>query len=164
MKQKICKVCGDKYTPERPLQLVCSPKCAIKYSREHLKAKHTKMLSDSGKTKTKLENKADKLYQIKYKEIYPYSAISGEPTQAIHHYVFKSDSNNTRYDPDNAVPVTIAEHRQIHDDNAKHAGALHTQIALWLGEEKLKRLDQKRRIDCKLTESYLREVIKELSL
>jgi hypothetical protein len=115
----------------------------------------------AGTDKTKLLHEADKRYQIKYKKKYPYSAISGEPTEAIHHFIFKSDSNNTRFDGDNAVPVTIKEHRQIHD-NAKHAGALHTQIALWLGTDKLKRLDQKRRIDCKLTESYLKETIEEL--
>ena len=120
------------------------------------------MLKDSGRTKTKLLNEADKLYQIKYKKKYPKSAISGEPTEAIHHFIYKSDSNNCRFDGDNAVPVTIAEHRQIHD-NAKHTGALYNKITLWLGTEKQQRLEEKRKIDCKLTDNYLKEVINDLS-
>jgi hypothetical protein len=116
----------------------------------------------AGTDKTKLLHEADKRYQIKYKKKYPYSAISGEPTEAIHHFIFKSDSNNTRFDGDNAVPVTIKEHRQIHD-NAKHAGALFNQISLWLGAERQQRLEEKRKIDCKLTEAYLKEKIEELN-
>jgi len=123
--------------------------------------KHDKMLIDSGKIKKRLTGKADKLYQIKFKKKYPCSAISGEPTEAIHHFIFKSDSNNTRYDCDNAVPVTIAEHIQIHS-GAKHSGALYNQITLWLGAERQLRLEAKRKIDCKLTIEYLNEQIKKM--
>lgn len=31
---KTCKVCGTIFTPLRPLQSVCSPKCAMKFARE----------------------------------------------------------------------------------------------------------------------------------
>ena len=30
-KQKRCKICGEKYTPNRPLQMLCSVKCSYKY-------------------------------------------------------------------------------------------------------------------------------------
>jgi len=30
-KQKVCKVCKAKYTPNRPLQMLCSVKCSYKY-------------------------------------------------------------------------------------------------------------------------------------
>jgi hypothetical protein len=36
MKQKKCKICKIKYVPERQLQQVCSPLCAIEYGNKHL--------------------------------------------------------------------------------------------------------------------------------
>lgn len=163
MKEKKCKVCNKLYVPFSSLAKVCSVRCAIILSKEKGKEKYLKIRKLSGKDKGKLLRKADALYQEKYKIIYPRSAISNEPTEAIHHFVYKSDSNNTRFDEDNAVPVTIKEHRQIHN-NAKHAGALYNQVTLWLGTEKQKRLEGKRKIDCKLSEQYLEEVIKKLSI
>jgi hypothetical protein len=159
-KAKKCKDCGTEFIQYNSLQNRCI-KCLLKQVKEKRKIKRVKMLKDSGRTKTKLLNKADQLYQIKYKKKYPYSAISGEPTEAIHHFIYKSDSNNTRFDGDNAVPVTIAEHRQIHD-NAKHTGALYNKITLWLGVERQQRLEEKRKIDCKLTDEYLSSVIDKL--
>ena len=42
-KEKKCKQCGAKFTPTRPLQYICSPKCAMLYadknSKEIVKAK-----------------------------------------------------------------------------------------------------------------------------
>lgn|GEM_PF-3915750 len=159
---KKCKKCQKTYQPSNSLQQVCSLRCAIKLSKEKTKKKNLRLNKLSGKDQSKLMRKADALYQIKYKVKYPYSAISGEPAEAIHHFIFKSDSNNTRYDEDNAVPVTIKEHKQIHD-NAKHAGSLFNQISLWLGVERQQRLEVKRKINCKLTEDYLTGVIDEMS-
>jgi hypothetical protein len=34
MKQKTCKVCKTKFTPLRPLQMVCSPKCGMEYIKK----------------------------------------------------------------------------------------------------------------------------------
>jgi len=34
IKPKKCKNCGEKFTPERPLQYVCSPKCGYEYARK----------------------------------------------------------------------------------------------------------------------------------
>jgi len=53
MKPKLCKVCKTKYTPTKPLQVVCSPICSIEYSKIHL-PKH-KMTEANIKRK---ENKA----------------------------------------------------------------------------------------------------------
>ena len=34
MKEKKCKVCKDKFTPIRSLQMVCSPTCGYEYSKQ----------------------------------------------------------------------------------------------------------------------------------
>ena len=45
-RQKTCKVCKKKFTPDRPMQTTCSPLCAIKYGREQdQKAKRKKSAS-----------------------------------------------------------------------------------------------------------------------
>lgn len=39
MKPKTCKSCKRKFTPTRPLQSVCSPRCAIEYANRREQAK-----------------------------------------------------------------------------------------------------------------------------
>ena len=53
MKIKTCKICKNKFDPEKPLQMVCKKiECAIEYGRIHLK--RTKIESDK---KKRLERK-----------------------------------------------------------------------------------------------------------
>ena len=61
-----------------------------------------------------LRDDADKLYQIKLIGEKPRSVVSGEPTEVIHHFVPKSQSNNLRYDYENGVPLTHKEHARHH--------------------------------------------------
>lgn len=42
MKNKICKECGKSFKPQRPLQMVCSKKCAYKYAAKKVKDKQVK--------------------------------------------------------------------------------------------------------------------------
>lgn len=62
----------------------------------------------------KLKKEADKLYQEKYIREKPKSVVSGQPTEVIHHFIPKGQSNNLRYDEKNAVPLTHAEHFAHH--------------------------------------------------
>ena len=58
---KKCKVCEMPFTPVRPLQKVCSPRCAMKIAREVVaKAdrKETKLKLDAMQTKPQLVKKA----------------------------------------------------------------------------------------------------------
>lgn len=58
---KKCKVCSLPFTPARPLQKVCSPRCAMKIAREVVaKAdrKETKLKLDALQTKPQLVKKA----------------------------------------------------------------------------------------------------------
>lgn len=52
MKQKTCRICKNKFTPERQMQSVCSYECSLAYANQHL--------SKSVKEKKKLNTKAKK--------------------------------------------------------------------------------------------------------
>ena len=56
----------------------------------------------------------DRLMQEVGRKRYPVSLISGQPTQVMHHFVPKSVSSNLRYDFDNLIPLTNAEHCRLH--------------------------------------------------
>lgn len=106
-----------------------------------------------------LRSKADKLYQIKLIKLKPYSVISGEPTEVIHHYIRKSQSNNLRYDFENGIPLTNKEHCQHHlsGDPSIVAGILKANGQEWHDD-----LQARRRIIRNLNKEYLQEVIKDL--
>lgn len=36
MKQKVCKICKNKFQPERQMQSVCSYECSLEYGKKHL--------------------------------------------------------------------------------------------------------------------------------
>lgn len=57
MKQKLCKICKEHYTPIKPLQMVCGGKCAIEYSKIHLpKVKMTEANNKRKENKAKLKD------------------------------------------------------------------------------------------------------------
>jgi len=159
LKYRQCKICGTKFPVFNSTQTICGWKCALALAKKNKKKKYDRMLKDSGKTKDKLRTKADKLFQEIGKKLYPTSALSEQSTEVIHHYIYKSDSNNTRYSFNNAVPMTFNEHYNIH--NGKHKGTLNAKASLWLNN-KLKKVEEESKIDRKLTETYLKEVIAKL--
>jgi len=56
MKPKLCKICKGRYTPVKPLQVVCSPICSIEYSKIHLpKVKMTEANNKRKENKAKLK-------------------------------------------------------------------------------------------------------------
>lgn len=52
-RQKKCRGCGDKFTPDRSFQCVCNPKCAIEYTRNKHRTKKEK--EQRAKTRTARE-------------------------------------------------------------------------------------------------------------
>ncbi|MDD5109511.1 MAG: hypothetical protein PHC29_08470 [Candidatus Omnitrophica bacterium] len=158
MKPKKCKDCGREFIQYNSLQNKCI-KCLLKQVKEK-KAKKR----DSFKKiiePDKLKRKADRLFQEVGKKKFPRSIISGEPTEVIHHFVYKSGSNATRYDWDNAIPLTNREHQKIHEN--KNQGTIALEIVSRKGVDWQKRLLDKSKIMVKLTENYLEEIIKELT-
>lgn len=62
----------------------------------------------------KLQKDCDRLMQEVGKKLYPKSLISGLPTEVMHHLVEKSVSSRLRYDWENLIPLTHAEHCRLH--------------------------------------------------
>lgn len=63
---------------------------------------------------SKLQKECDRLMQEVGKLKFPTSFISNAPTDVMHHYVPKSVSSGLRYDWDNLIPLTNAEHCRLH--------------------------------------------------
>lgn len=108
----------------------------------------------------KLIKEADKLYQLKYIQEKPKSAVSGEPTEVIHHLIPKGQSNNLRYDEKNAIPLTKNEHFAHH---TKGDPEILTQIVKHYGVNWYNDLQIRRRIVRKFTIGYLEMIIKQLT-
>lgn len=62
----------------------------------------------------KLQRTCDALMQKLGKLRSPKSIISGQPTEVMHHLVPKSVSSALRYNWDNLIPLTNAEHCRLH--------------------------------------------------
>jgi hypothetical protein len=56
LKLKTCKVCKEKFTPLKPLQMVCGPLCAYTYAKTNRAKAERKELRE---IKTKLKTKSD---------------------------------------------------------------------------------------------------------
>jgi len=108
----------------------------------------------------KLRDRADALFQIRGKEMFSVSIISGEPVQVIHHFIYKSQAKSLRYDFDNAIPLTNSEHCRHHQSGDP------TIVAEILRKKGLKweeGLQKKRHLLTKHTKEYLESVIERLS-
>lgn len=110
-------------------------------------------------TEKSLRHKADKLYQVKLIGLKPQSIISGKPTEVIHHWVNKSRSNNLRYDYNNGVPLTNAEHSCHHlSGDSKIVGS----ILKAMGHEWNDDLQSRRYTIFKLNKGNLKDIIIKL--
>ena len=107
----------------------------------------------------RLTKKADKLYQLWLIREKPKSYVSGQPTEVIHHFVYKSQSNNLRYDFKNGTPLTHREHSRHH---LSGDFSIHGDIQKKMGTKWYDDLQLRRRPICKLNVGYLEEVIKRL--
>ncbi len=113
------------------------------------------------KTKNRLEKKADKLYQIMLIRLKPLSTISGNPTEVIHHFIPKSQSNYLRYDEKNGIPLTHTEHARHHLSGDPSIIAKILQVN---GQEWYDDLQKRRLIKCKLNIGFLKETIERLEV
>ena len=105
-----------------------------------------------------LELRADALFQKSGKMMFPVS-VTGEPTEVIHHYVPKSQSNNLRYNFKNACPSTNGWHYRHHEYGDP---TLSDAFKKKFGQKRIDYLTEQRRINITHTEEYLNEVIEEL--
>ena len=108
-----------------------------------------------------LVKQADKLYQLKLISDKPVSVVSGKPTEVIHHFIPKSQSNNLRYDWKNGVPLTHAEH--FAHERKRDPTVLLACIKKY-GEAWHEDLQLRRRFICKINKGYLQDIIKKFSI
>jgi hypothetical protein len=106
-----------------------------------------------------LEKRADALFQIAGKKLFPIS-VTGEPTEVIHHFVPKSQSNNLRYDFKNACPATNGWHYRHHTCSDP---TLTDAFRKKFGQKRIDYLTKQRHISVKQTKERLDKVIEELN-
>lgn len=170
MKIKTCKTCGEPIkNPHSTLQKYCCYFCSINDPDIKKKIKTKKVKIPRKKTSKKIRSeeeerltkRADSLYQTIGKILKPCSIVSGEPTEVMHHYIYKSQSKNLRYDLDNGIPLTNREHTRHHLSGDPR---IVSTITLKMGEEWVSEMQLRRKITCKLTKEYLELKVQELSL
>lgn len=161
-KIRICKGCNEIIdNPTTSLQQTHpNYKCYRLWQDSIKRSKTATMRQISGKENDRLRHKADKTYQIELIKKYPYSIISGLPTEVIHHWIYKSHSNATRYYVPNGIPVTNDEHGALH---GKCPEFLQNQIIIAKGIDWLGDVQTESKKLVKLTDSYLEDVINELN-
>ena len=127
------------------------PKCKGKIVNHTVKRKRDDI--------RKLEKYADSLFQQAGKKMFSMSLVSGLPVEVIHHFVPKSQSNNLRYDFDNAIPLTNGEHFRHHNTGDP---SIVSTIIEKRGLDWVERLNLRRRVSVKQTKERLEAVIVEL--
>jgi hypothetical protein len=64
-----------------------------------------------------MRNKCDSLLTPIIKLMYPSSMFGGK-TEVFHHFVHKSKSSRLRYELDNGIPLTNAQHQALHHNES----------------------------------------------
>lgn len=114
IKDKKCKNCPNKFTPHKPLQIVCSPKCAIEWNRKLADKKAKKDWSvEKAVLKEKITSKAEWL-NIAQKVFNTYIRIRDKDMPCIScgttkqdiqyhagHFASIGSHSNLRFDEDN---------------------------------------------------------------
>jgi hypothetical protein len=122
---KACKVCSTYFIPARPLQAVCSPKCAMKHVRTQKKAEiaTTRQRKAALKTIPDLIKEADRVFASYIRERdrqAGYLCISSGQTLDwsgnqvdAGHYRSRGAAPHLRYHPDNCHAQTKRDNRYL---------------------------------------------------
>ena len=115
---KKCKVCAKPFTPVRPMQSVCSPKCALTKVRAEKKAERedTKKRRQALETKPELVKKAQAAFNT-------YIRLRDKGKQCISCDTMLGDQPNT-YDAGHMRSVGSAPHLRF-DENNVHGQCKH---------------------------------------
>lgn len=108
----------------------------------------------------RLQLDCDALYQKVGKKMFPKSIVSGKPTEVIHHFYTKQSSNRLRYDFDNAIPLTNAEHFAHH---IKSDPTIHATVINKKGQNWYEMLTRKKQESIKVNEAYYKYVLEMLN-
>jgi hypothetical protein len=108
----------------------------------------------------KWRSKCDKEMQIKGKMLFPKSLISGQPTEVMHHFIPKSVSATLRYNWDNLIPLTTAEHCRLHQSPDP---TIEQMIRSKKGDAWWNDLQARKGVIIKVNVGYYKEVYQRLS-
>lgn len=108
---------------------------------------------------TTWRKKCDKKMQEIGKVRYSKSLLSDNPTQVMHHFVPKSVSARLRYDWDNLIPLTNAEHMRLHQSGDPE---YEYKIIKIKGNEWFEKLIKTGREIIKVNVGYYKEVYENL--
>lgn len=110
MKPKKCKNCGKEFTPFRPLDFLCSYKCANGYK----KPTKRRFISPVSKSKAK----KDKIYQVKRQMFLEgkFCPITGKAATEVHHTYSGADRSKYYLDESTWVAVSREGHNYIHNN------------------------------------------------
>ena len=75
------------------------------------------LVKSTQKNKTRLRNKADRLYQEIGRTLYKKCLVCGQPYAALHHFIPKSASSALRYNLSNGIPLCHKHHCRIHSSD-----------------------------------------------
>lgn len=173
MKPKTCKICKDKFEPNKSTQVVCSPKCAIEYSKIHLKKvkllerketiKKRKELKEKIKTKGAWLNDLQKVFNtfIRLRDKDKPCISCGTRKEYIKydagHYITVGSSPALRFNEDNV-------HKQCSKNcnNEKHGNIVNYRIRLVkrIGVERVELLESKRSEPKHYSIEEIKEMIK----
>lgn len=70
-----------------------------------------------------MRNKCDATLTPIIKLMYPNSMFGGQ-TEVAHHFCKKSQSNRLRYEIDNLIPLTHAQHQALHNNESMYSGKI----------------------------------------
>ncbi len=168
-KPKKCKNCGDKFTPHKTTQIVCSPKCAIEYSNARIKREAQK--------KARAEKKKGK------EALLTLSDYKKKAQAMFNSYIRERDKNkgciscgtplnNRKFDAGHFYPTTYEGLRfneqnvfgQCVPCNRSKSGNLHEyrkNITQRISEDDLDWLDNNRYIPLNMTKEELKDLYTE---
>jgi hypothetical protein len=125
-----------------------------------------KIMATCKKMKTRKQSlksliaQADRLLQLKFCSLHHFCIVCGKGNVIGHHYILKSQSNNTRFDLSNLVALCLQCHTRLHlsGDPIIIQTILKKKGMKWADE-----LQKKRHIIQKLNKGFLRSIIEQLS-
>lgn len=88
-----------------------------------------------------IHKKLDKQFQQEMIQENPISILGGR-TEVIHHFVYKAHSTFLRYEPKNAIPLTVVQHLALHSRSG-----IEGQIATIKGKEWMDWITEHRKVE-----------------
>jgi len=164
LKEKKCKECSNKFTPQRPLQYLCSIECSIKDARKKQAKKEKKadkVVKDKLMTKGEWLNLAQKVFnswiRLRDKDNFCISCdtpMQGRKGDASHFY--PTTYTYLRFNPDNVHLSCVTCNQFKHGNLQEYRPRLINKIGL----KRVEYLDNCRHLKLEMDINDIKELIK----